>query len=134
MDEQKPRNRAEYQRERRKQSTDLYFGSPEELEAFREMSRQAGYGTLNKYILHLVRIATSGNVYPPDYVEGLKANVEKLEKRLEAARDENQDYRAESRGLSVEKDILISMMLGLPQGNEAVSKFFEQRTSGKAVS
>ena len=77
--------RAEYQARRRLQSVELYFRSPDELAQHRAAAEAGGYANFNAWLLQMLANATSGTVYPPEYVEGLKREVEKLRGWLDTA-------------------------------------------------
>ncbi|HET6405263.1 MAG TPA: hypothetical protein VFH78_11500, partial [Candidatus Thermoplasmatota archaeon] len=60
--------------------------------------------------------ATSGAMYPPEYVEGPKKEVEKLRGWLDTARDEAADDRAQVELLQAAQDTLLTLLHGLPEG------------------
>lgn len=117
--------RAEYQARRRLQSVELYFRSPEELTQHRLAAEAGGYSNFNAWLLQMLANATSGSVYPPDYVEGLKREVEKLRGWLDTARDEASDYRAQVKLLQAQRDTLLTLLHGLPEGSEVAARFLE---------
>ena len=100
-------SRADYQAKRRAQSVDLYFRSPQELSSFRAAAEAAGYPNFNAYLLQLLANATSGAIYPPEYVDGLRRDLERARAWLEASRDENSDYRAQVKALQQQRDALL---------------------------
>lgn len=128
----KTKDRRAYQAQRRAQAVTLYFRSPEELAAYRTAAAEGGYATFNAWILQMLANAGSGSLYPPEYVDGLRRDLEKTRAWLETARDENQDYRAQLKLLQAQRDTLLTLLHGLPDGPEVAARFLEQVTS-KAV-
>lgn len=124
-------SKARYQARRRLQSVDLYFRSPEELAEHRAAAEAGGYSNFNAWLLQMIANATSGTVYPPEYVEGLCKEVEKLRAWLDTAREEATDYRSQVKVLQAQRDSLLSLMHGLPDGPDVAARFLEQ--SSKAV-
>src|SRR5438552_1026802 len=102
--------RAAYQAQRRLQCVNLYFRSPAELASHRAAAEAGGYANFNAWLLQMIANATSGSVYPPEYVEGLKREVEKLRDWLDTARDGAADYRAQVKLLQAQRDSLLSLM------------------------
>lgn len=113
--------RAEYQARRRLQSVDLYFRSPEELAQHRAAAEAGGYSNFNAWLLQMLANATSGTVYPPEYVGGLKREVDKLRGWLDTARDEASDYRVQVKLLQAQRDTLLTLLHGLPEGGEVAA-------------
>lgn len=112
MQTEKPRqpSRAAYQARRRAQTVDLYFRSVEELEAFKGLAHAAGYKNFNAWLLQMLANATSGAVYPPEYVDGLRRDLDRAREWLEAARDEVSDYRSQVRLLQQQRDALAAIV------------------------
>jgi hypothetical protein len=136
MEPQTPKtrsSRAEYQARRRLQSVELYFRSPEELAEHRLAAEAGGYSNFNAWLLQMLANATSGSVYPPEYIEGLKREVEKLRSWLDTARDEASDYRGQVKLLQAQRDTLLTLLHGLPEGGEVAARFLEQATTKGAI-
>jgi hypothetical protein len=76
--------------------------------------------------------ATSGNLYPPDYVNGLKAEVAKLRAWLEKAREECDDYRAQIKALQAQRDTAVVLLAGLPDGAELAKRFLPKSEGASA--
>lgn len=126
-DHEKPvRSRAAYQKERRKAAVTLYFQSETELAEFRAMAESGGYRNFNQYLLQLLYNATSGSLYPPEFVEGLKQDAERLRRWLETAKEESEAYRGQTRVLLQQRDILLTLLHGLPTGAEVAARFLQQ--------
>lgn len=124
------RSRAEYQAKRRTHSVLLYFRSVDELASYRAAAEAGGYGhNFNGWLLQMLANATSGAVYPPEYVEGLKRDVEKLRAWLDTAREEATDYRGQVKLLQAQRDTLLTLLHGLPEGAEVAARWLEQNTS-----
>lgn len=119
-------SRAQYQRERRKYAMTLYFSSPAEMQAFQARGKAAGYANFNAYVLQLLNNATSGSIFPPEYVEGLKQEADRLRRWLETARDEADSYRNQTRVLQQQRDTLVVLLHGLPQGAEVAARFLQE--------
>lgn len=128
----KTKDRRAYQASRRAQAVTLYFRTPEELAAYRNAASEGGYATFNGWILQMLANAGSGSLFPPEYVDGLKRDLEKTRSWLETSRDENQDYRGQLKLLQAQRDTLLTLLHGLPEGAEVAARFLEQVTS-KAV-
>ena len=128
------RDRREYQATRRRQMVNLYFRDVEELEAYRRAAEEGGYGwNFNGWILQMLSNATSGSIYPPEYVEGLKKDLERARAWLETSRDENADYRVQVKTLQRERDVLLTLLQGLPpEGPELARRFLENATNEAA--
>lgn len=122
-------SRAEYQARRRQQSVVLYFRTTEDLLQHREAARASGYEhNFNAWLIQMIANATSGTVFPPEYVEALKRDLEKARSWLDVAREENQDYRAQVKLLQAQRDTLLTLLHGLPDGGEVAARFLEQNT------
>lgn len=119
-------SRSEYQARRRLQCVNLYFRSPEDLAQHQASAEAGGYSNFNAWLLQMIANATSGSVYPPEYVEGLKREVEKLRAWLDTARDEAADYRTQVKVLQAERDVLLTLLHGLTGGPEVATRFLEQ--------
>lgn len=92
------RKRTAYMRERRKHAMTLYFKDPAEKELYEGLAREAGYHrNPNGYILQMLANARSGAIVPPEVLEGLRKDVEKLKEWLDQAREENAELRSENR-------------------------------------
>src|SRR5579884_2190510 len=115
--------KAAYQAARRKKSVLLSFTTEDELRDFQQMAEEAGYANFNAYLLQLLHNATSGSLYPPEYVEGLKADNAKLRSWHEQARDEAAEYRADVRKLRDQRDTLLRNLHDLPDGAEIAARF-----------
>lgn len=126
-------SRAEYQARRRFQCVNLYFRSVEELAAHKAAAEAGGYANFNAWLLQMIANATSGSVYPPEYVEGLKREVEKLRAWLDTARDEAADYRAQVKVLQNERDVLLTLLHGLTGGPEIAARFLEQSSNRRPL-
>ena len=125
-------SRAEYQRQRRLLLHDLYFKSQTEKEELRALAAADGYGhDFNAWLLLKVHASLSGSVFPVEYVEGLKTQLERVTGWHEAARDEAQAYRAEVKTLQQQKDTLLFLLNGLPGGAEVATRWLEQQTRQK---
>lgn len=130
--EQTRPSRAEYQRQRRLLLHDLYFKSRAEKEELRALASEDGYGhDFNAWLLLKIYASLSGSVYPAEYVEGLKAQLERVTTWHEAARDEAQAYRAEVKTLQQQKETLLFLLNGLPDGAEVATRWLEQQTRGQ---
>lgn len=119
-------SRAEYQRERRQHSTELYFRDVEQMRRYQQMAGDQGYATFNGWLLQMLANATSGSTYPPEYVEGLKAEAARLRRWLDAAKEEAEDYRAQVARLQQQRDTLLTLLHGLPDGSEVAARFLQQ--------
>lgn len=123
-------SRADYQARRRHQSVVLYFRSAEELDTHRAAAAASGYEhNFNAWLLQMVANATSGTVFPPEYVEAIKKDLEKARTWLETAREENQDYRGQVKLLQAQRDTLLMLLHGLPEGADVAARFLEQATA-----
>ena len=120
----------ENQAERQTRSVPLAFGTVEERERFRRMGEEAGYGTFNAYLLQLLHYATSGSIYPPEYVDGLRKEVEKLRSWLDQSRDENAELRGDLKQVRAQKETLLLLLNEQPTGPEVVARFLEQQARG----
>ena len=125
-------NRASYQAQRRLQCVNLYFRSVEDLAAHKAAAEAGGYSNFNAWLLQMIANATSGSVYPPEYVEGLRRETEKLRAWLDAAREEAADYRAQVKVLQNERDVLLTLLHGLTGGPEIAARFLEQSSARRA--
>lgn len=114
---------AEYNRQRRKAAHQLYFENRDALLNYQGMARASGYASFNKWLLQMIMNATSGSLYPPDYVESLKAEADRMRRWLENTREEAEDLRAQVKTLQSQRDSLIVLMHGLPTGPEAAARF-----------
>ncbi|GEM_PF-2638552 len=116
---------AEYQAQRRQQAVTLYFASPEERARFRKLAADAGYSRdFSGWLIQKVIHATSGHLYPPGYVDELKAENSRLRSRLEQARDDMEDYRAQLRALQGERDTAVVLLAGrLPDGEQIIKRY-----------
>lgn len=126
-------SRASYQALRRKQSATIYFQSEQDLAAHKLVARDSGYPNFNAWILQMVQNAQSGSVYPPEYVEGIKKDADKLRSWLDAAREEASDYRAQLKHLQSQRDMLLTILHGFPEGGEVAAKFLQQHTASRVV-
>lgn len=123
-------SRAQYQARRRRQSVVLYFRSETELAEHRLAAASSGYEhNFNAWLLQMVANATSGSVFPPEYVEAIKKDLEKTRAWLETAREENQDYRAQVKLLQADRDTLLTLLHGLPDGADVAARFLEQASA-----
>lgn len=113
----------EYTRERRKTRFELFFPTRDELEKFRGMAQACGYSSFNGWLLQMIHNATGGSLFPPDYVEALKSEVERNRRWLESAREEAEDLRSQVKTLQAQRDSLVVLMQGLPSGPETAAKF-----------
>jgi len=94
----------------------------EELASFRTAAAAGGYeNNFNAWLLQMLANATSGAVYPPEYVDGLKRDVDKLRDWLDTAREEATDYRAQVKLLQAQRDTLLTLLHGLPDGAEVAA-------------
>jgi hypothetical protein len=126
------RSRAAYQAKRREQSVQLYFRSVEELEAFKAAAEAGGYSNFNAWLLQMLQHATSGAVFPVDYVDGLRKDLEKLRDWLDTAREEATDYRSQVKLLQAQRDALLTLLHNLPEGGEVAARWLDQNASGRA--
>ena len=127
-------SRADYQARRRQQSVVLYFRSPAELAEHRLQATASGYEhNFNAWLLQMVRNATSGSVFPPEYVEAIRRDLEKARSWLETAREENHDYRGQVKLLQAQRDTLLTLLHGLPEGAEVAARFLEQVAPAQGV-
>jgi hypothetical protein len=110
----------------------LYFRNVDELAAHKAAAEAGGYANFNAWLLQMIANATSGSVYPPEYVEGLKREVEKLRAWLDTARDEAADYRSQVKVLQNERDVLLTLLHGLTGGPEIAARFLEQSSTRRA--
>lgn len=121
-------SRADYQRQRRALLHDLYFKSVQEKASLREMAEADGYAhDFNAWLLLKVHAAMSGSIYPPEYVEGLKAQLERVSGWHDTARDEATSYRAEVATLRQQRETLLYLLTELPGGAEVAARFLEQQ-------
>ncbi len=125
-------SRAPYQAQRRLQCVNLYFRSIEELAAHKAAAEAGGYANFNAWLLQMLANATSGTVFPPEYVEGIKKEVEKLRGWLDTAREEATDYRGQVKVLQNERDVLLTLLHGVTGGAEIAARFLEQSSTRRA--
>lgn len=118
-----PEEMREYARLRRKGRFELFFRDREEMDRFRGMAEACGYASFNGWLLQMIHNATSGSLFPPDYVEGLKAEIDRTRRWLEASREEADDLRGQVRMLQQQRDSLVVLMQGLPMGPETAARF-----------
>lgn len=123
--EQLEKHRVE-QRERAANSTRVYFADPAEMEHFRFLAKKSGYPQFSKWIVQMLHNAVGGSLYPPEYVEGLKAEGERLRRWLDASREEADDYKQQVRRLQSQRDSLLILIHGLPTGAEVAARFLQQ--------
>jgi len=128
---QPKRSRAAYQAERRKHSYPVAFKDEAEKARFEAMAQEAGYVSFNAFLLQLLRNATSGAIYPPEYVDGLRKEVEKLRAWLDQARAEGAELRADNKALLAQKDTLVFLLTELPGGPDAMQDFERSHGKGK---
>jgi hypothetical protein len=130
--EKRPRaSRAEYQKQRRGLLHEVYFPSLEDKAEKRALAEAEGYaGDFGGWLLLKVNAALSGNIYPAGYVEGLEEESADLKVKLEAAREEREDYRRETKALAAQKDALLALLMDTPGGAEAAGDFLRS-VSGK---
>lgn len=127
-------SRADYQARRRRQSVVLYFRTTDELTEHRLAAMASGYEhNFNAWLLQMIRNATSGVVFPPEYVEAIKRDLEKTRAWLDTSREENQDYRGQVKLLQAQRDTLLTLLHGLPDGAEVAARFLEQVTAAQGV-
>lgn len=105
-------SRAAYQKERRKQLHDLYFPNVAEKARFEAMAARAGYPSLNAYLLQLLANASSGVVFPREYVETLQRDLERVRSWLDAAKDENADLRVRLKSAEAARDAAVALVQG----------------------
>lgn len=122
--------RQEYNRARRRQVVEVYFQSEGQLAALKERSRAAGYQHFSPWIVQMVLNATSGTIYQPEFVEGLKQEGERLRRWLETTREEAEEYRRQVRVLQEQRDRLLLLVQGLPSGAEVTARFLQQGSQG----
>lgn len=120
------KSRAAYQASRRAHSVTLYFRSVEELEDYKQQAQAGGYGNFNAWLLQMLANATSGAVFPPEYVEGLRKDLERARAWLETSRDEAADYRAQLRTLQQQRDAL-AVLAHRAAEPEAVARILAQQ-------
>ncbi|SRR5581483_3306985 len=118
---------SEYWKERRDRSSTVYWPTLMDLRARKEQARLAGFGSdFSAWVVQMVANAISGSVFPPEYVESLKQEVERLRRWLETAREETEEYRKQNRRLQEQREKLIVLLHGLPTGAEVVARFLQQ--------
>jgi hypothetical protein len=66
-------------------------------------------------------------------VEAIKRDLEKARSWLETAREENQDYRAQVKVMQAQRDTLLTLLHGLPDGAEVAARFLEQVAPAQGV-
>lgn len=126
----KTKDRRAYQASRREQAVDLYFRSVHELTAYKAAAAEAGFAAnFNGWILQMIQNASSGSLFPPEYVDDLKRDLEKTRSWLETSRDESADYRAQVKLLQAQRDTLLTLLHDLPDGAEVAARFLTQATS-----
>ena len=124
-------SRAPYQRQRRPLLHEVCFPSLEDKAEKKALAEAEGYGSdFGGWLLLKVNAALSGNVYPTGYVEALATEAEDLRAKLEAAREEREDYRMETKALQAQKDTLLALLLELPGGAEAAATFLQAGKAG----
>ncbi|HUR69796.1 MAG TPA: hypothetical protein VM370_11180 [Candidatus Thermoplasmatota archaeon] len=104
----------------------------DELAAHRAAAEAGGYANFNAWLLQMIANATSGSVYPPEYVEGLKKEVEKLRSWHDTARDAAADYRAQVKVLQNDRAVLLTLLHGVTGGAEIAARFMEQANTRRA--
>ncbi len=107
---------------------ELFFKSREELDRFRAMSEACGYASFNAWLLQMIYNATSGSLFPPDYVDGMKSELDRNRRWLESAREEAEDLRGQVRVLQQQRDSLVVLMHGLPNGPETAARYLMKST------
>ena len=123
--EQQEKHRID-QRARDLNSTRVYFADEAESAHFRFLARKSGYPQFSKWIVQMLHNAAGGSLYPPEYVEGLKAEGERLRRWLDASREEADDYKQQVRRLQSQRDSLLLLIHGLPSGAEVAARFLQQ--------
>lgn len=124
-EEQKERNR-EIVRVRAKRSLRVVFSSMEEKDQIQAMAAKAGYFSASAWMLQMIQNGASGSLYPPEYVEGLKSETERLRRWLESSREEAEDYKQQVKRLQSQRDSLLLLLHGLPNGADVVARFLQQ--------
>jgi HPt (histidine-containing phosphotransfer) domain-containing protein len=115
-------DRTEYHARRRSLLVPVYASSPDEKERIHEQAASAGFPSVSAYCLNAVRQYASARLYPPEYVESLKAEVAKLREWLEKAREEAEDYRASIKALQLERDTAVILACGTKEGHAEVKR------------
>lgn len=121
------RSKAEYQAERRKTLLHyLYFGSLKELQEYREIARNRGYGDrmFNAWLLQMIANGASGSTYSPEYVAGLERALEQRSAWLDTAREENTAQREELRVLRQQREALLLLVTELDP--EVAARFIKE--------
>lgn len=123
---------AEHCRGRHKRSVRVYFKTLEEMERYQLMAERAGYAAFTPWIMQMLANASGGSLYPPEYVEGLKTETERLRRWLESAREEAEDYKQQVRRLQSQRDSLLLLVHGLPNGPDVVARFLQQSAGAQS--
>lgn len=119
-------SKKEYNRARRRLVVEVFFQSEAQLEALKQRAKAAGYQRFSPWVLQMVLNASSGSVYQPEFVEGLKQESERLRRWLETTREEAEEYRRQVRLLQEQRDRLLLLVQGLPSGAEVTARFLQQ--------
>jgi hypothetical protein len=123
---EKRRRKIEYANARRQRGIFLYFDSEDQLEQMKLLAQKAGYRGLSPWLLQMVLNATGGSYYPPEYVQGLKNEGDRLRRWMESAREEAEDYKQQVKRLQSQRDSLLLLIHGLPNGADVVARFLQQ--------
>lgn len=125
---------ADRQRERRSRMTELAFKDEPELTHYRALAAAEGYGErrFNAWLLLKLANATSGQVFEPGYVDGLRKDLENTRAALERARDDYADEREARKKAERARDRALYLLHELPGGAEAAARLLKQETGGGA--
>jgi hypothetical protein len=127
-------SRAEYQKARRALLHDLYFKSVEEKADLKAMAEAEGYAKdFNGWLIIKIHASLSGSIFPAEYVEGLKTQLERVTKWHEAAREEANAYRSEVATLRQQKDTLLLLLHELPEGAEVAARWMQRQAQAQGV-
>src|SRR5438067_1238815 len=74
----KVERRAAYVRERHKGCIQLYFGSEEEKNALKDVSRSQGFRNFSEWCRQMIYAGKNGSALSSEYVAALKADVQRL--------------------------------------------------------
>lgn len=72
-----------------------------------------GYSGCSAWILQMIEVATSGQVYPSEYVEDLRSELERLRRWVEQKDEQIASLRKDVRLAEIQKDDLYTVLAGL---------------------
>jgi uncharacterized protein (DUF1778 family) len=88
----KKKDRASYQRTRRKQGMTLVFATPEQKEHYQKLASASGM-KVNPFILAMLARATQGTLVPAEDLARLRDDVERLTRWFETEKEQNAELR-----------------------------------------